>query len=145
MRRGPLLNGHSSETNLPLRWSKSDNIAWKPPSPAKATPPPSSLGAIEFSSPLQSKQSKSACSFCLNRATGKPLWEKQVLVAPSSKNIPSTITPAPPPTMASVYVAFLIVPTFAWSATTWTAMSCGALFTGKFPLDARLGRRADRL
>ena len=27
--RGPSMNGVSSETNLPLRWSKSENIAWK--------------------------------------------------------------------------------------------------------------------
>ena len=25
--RGPLLNGFSGETNLPVRWSKTDNIA----------------------------------------------------------------------------------------------------------------------
>ena len=27
--RGPSLNGVSSETNLPVRWSKTENIAWK--------------------------------------------------------------------------------------------------------------------
>ncbi|MGH9766516.1 MAG: PQQ-binding-like beta-propeller repeat protein, partial [Blastocatellia bacterium] len=27
--RGPFLNGVSSEKNLPLRWSKEENIAWK--------------------------------------------------------------------------------------------------------------------
>jgi hypothetical protein len=27
--RGPLLNGVSNEKNLPLRWGKEENIAWK--------------------------------------------------------------------------------------------------------------------
>ena len=27
--RGPRLNGLSAETDLPLRWSKTENIAWK--------------------------------------------------------------------------------------------------------------------
>ena len=32
--RGPALNGVSAETNLPVRWSKTDNIAWKLAMPA---------------------------------------------------------------------------------------------------------------
>jgi outer membrane protein assembly factor BamB len=32
--RGPSLNGISAEKNLPLRWSKTENIAWKLPMPA---------------------------------------------------------------------------------------------------------------
>src|SRR5436190_1213989 len=31
--RGPLLNGVSSETNLPLKWTADANIAWKLPLP----------------------------------------------------------------------------------------------------------------
>src|SRR6476660_522094 len=32
--RGPALNGVSAETNLPVRWSKTDNVAWKLAMPA---------------------------------------------------------------------------------------------------------------
>jgi outer membrane protein assembly factor BamB len=32
--RGPSLNGISAEKNLPLHWSKTENIAWKLPMPA---------------------------------------------------------------------------------------------------------------
>src|SRR5262245_19359406 len=32
--RGPSLNGVSSETGLPTRWSKTENIAWKLAMPA---------------------------------------------------------------------------------------------------------------
>ena len=32
--RGPPLNGVSAETDLPLRWSKTENIAWKLALPA---------------------------------------------------------------------------------------------------------------
>src|SRR5688572_7597619 len=27
--RGPQLNGHSAETNLPVKWSKTEGITWK--------------------------------------------------------------------------------------------------------------------
>ena len=38
--RGPMLNGASSEKNLPTRWTPGDNIAWKlaVPSRSGATP-----------------------------------------------------------------------------------------------------------
>ena len=38
--RGPQLNGLSGETNLPVKWSKTENIAWKLPVPERsgATP-----------------------------------------------------------------------------------------------------------
>lgn len=38
--RGPRLDGASSETNLPVKWSKTENIAWRTPlpGPAGATP-----------------------------------------------------------------------------------------------------------
>jgi hypothetical protein len=32
--RGPQLNGTTVETNLPIRWSKSDGVAWTLPLPA---------------------------------------------------------------------------------------------------------------
>ena len=32
--RGPSANGVSSETNLPIKWSKTENIAWRLPMPA---------------------------------------------------------------------------------------------------------------
>ena len=32
--RGPSLNGLSAEKNLPVRWSKTENITWKLPLPA---------------------------------------------------------------------------------------------------------------
>ena len=32
--RGPQANGISGETNLPVRWSQTENIAWKLPLPA---------------------------------------------------------------------------------------------------------------
>ena len=32
--RGPQLNGISAEKNLPVKWSTTDNITWKLPTPA---------------------------------------------------------------------------------------------------------------
>ena len=34
--RGPTLNGISAETNLPVKWTKTENIAWKLAMPARS-------------------------------------------------------------------------------------------------------------
>ena len=35
MWRGPLGDGHSGESGIPIRWTKSENVAWKVPIPGK--------------------------------------------------------------------------------------------------------------
>src|SRR3954466_6614400 len=98
--RGPQLNGHSSETSLPLRWSKSDNIAWKVAIPGKGHSSPIIWGdRIFLTTAIEPEQKRML--LCLSRTTGKPLWEKQVLVAPleqkHSLNNYASATPGAPP------------------------------------------------
>ena len=46
--RGPTGNGISTETNLPLHWSRTENVAWKLAMPAFSGIDPRRLGASDL-------------------------------------------------------------------------------------------------
>jgi outer membrane protein assembly factor BamB len=97
MWRGPKGNGHSAESTLPVRWSKSENIAWKVSIPGKGHSSPIIWGdKIFLTTAIEDQQQRML--LCLSRTTGKPLWERQVLVAPleqkHSLNNYASATPA---------------------------------------------------
>jgi hypothetical protein len=46
--RGPGMNGISSETGLPLKWSTEENIAWKVPMPGRSGSTPIIWNEIIF-------------------------------------------------------------------------------------------------
>ena len=71
MWRGPLGNGHSTETNLPLRWNNSQNIAWKVPIPGKGHSSPIIWGDKIFLTTAIEEQQKRML-LCLSRTTSKP-------------------------------------------------------------------------
>jgi outer membrane protein assembly factor BamB len=50
--RGPQLNGLSGETNLPVNWSKTENITWKLPVPERSGATPIVWGDRLVASPL---------------------------------------------------------------------------------------------
>ncbi|HEX4131561.1 MAG TPA: PQQ-binding-like beta-propeller repeat protein [Pirellulales bacterium] len=72
--RGPRNNGVSSETNLPVTWSKSENILWRAslPGPAGATPV-----VWDDKIFLTSAKGQELVLVCLN-TSGKVLWERKV-------------------------------------------------------------------
>ena len=75
--RGPTRQGVSSETGLPLRWSRDDNVLWKTP-----------LSGTGWSSPIvwndrifltAATEGGSSCHvLALDAATGKILWDTHV-------------------------------------------------------------------
>src|SRR3954471_3588293 len=81
MWRGPQGNGHSSESAIPLRWSSTENVAWKAPIAGKGHSSPIVWGdRVLVTTAIEEQQKRML--ICISRVTGKPLWEKQVLVAP---------------------------------------------------------------
>ena len=46
--RGPRLDGTSAETNVPVRWSATENVAWKTPIPGVGHSSPSVVGDRVF-------------------------------------------------------------------------------------------------
>ncbi len=73
--RGPNHNGTSDETGIPLTWSKTENIAWKTPLPG-----PGSGASVVFGDkiflPSFNKATKDVEAYCLDKKTGKILWQK---------------------------------------------------------------------
>ena len=75
--RGPFFNGSSTEKNLPAEWSKTDNIAWTLDMPGPAASTPIVWGDRVYISTTDSA-AKSLLAMCIDRASGKLLWQHKV-------------------------------------------------------------------
>jgi len=74
--RGPSFNGSSPETNLPVRWSKSESVAWTTPLPGKSGATPVVVGdAIFLPAP---DQDKNLLLLCVDRKSGTVRWQQTV-------------------------------------------------------------------
>jgi outer membrane protein assembly factor BamB len=106
--RGPRLDGTSLEKNLPLQWSDKDNVAWKAPIPGIGHSSPIIFGNRVFVTSCLLKDQQRVL-ICLERTTGKILWQRDVAHSPLEKkhglNSHSSSTPATDGKY--VYVAFL--------------------------------------
>jgi outer membrane protein assembly factor BamB len=86
--RGPLLNGVSDETKAPIQWSSGtngvSNIAWKTAIPGWGHSSPIIWGDRIFLTTYVPDGQKRDL-LCLDRRSGKILWEKTVLTSPPEK------------------------------------------------------------
>ena len=78
--RGPERDGHSTETNLPERWSPAgENLAWRVPLGGRSAPV-----AMGNRLCMQNTAGDAAATqervMCLDVATGKPIWERRFSV-----------------------------------------------------------------
>lgn len=71
--RGPRHDGRSGETNLPVKWSPTENIAWKLPLPAWSGSTPVIWGDRIF---LNVAESGNLELWCIDRNGPKVLWKK---------------------------------------------------------------------
>jgi outer membrane protein assembly factor BamB len=71
--RGPTLNGVSAETNLPVRWSATENIAWKLALPAWSGSTPIVWGDRIF---LNVAEKGNLYLWCVDRVKGVALWKQ---------------------------------------------------------------------
>src|SRR5437870_5485743 len=74
--RGPDGQGHCSEKNLPLRWSKSDNVKWKIPLELPGNSTPVIWGDRIFLTQAN-KDGILRGLLCLARDGGKLLWKQE--------------------------------------------------------------------
>jgi outer membrane protein assembly factor BamB len=79
--RGPKLDGHSSERHLPLKWNAKENIAWKAPIPGIGHSSPIIVKDRVFLTTCLLKEQQRVL-LCLDRQSGKILWQRDVLDAP---------------------------------------------------------------
>ena len=75
--RGPFFNGSSDEKDLPLSWSRTENIKWISPlpGPSGATPVISN-GKVFVSSMV--KDTSDFVALCFDAETGKQLWSREI-------------------------------------------------------------------
>ena len=102
--RGPYLNGSSDEKNLPVRWSKTENIAWTAslPGHGSATPIISS-GKVFVSS--TDNGSNDLLALCFDAGTGKELWRKKL--GASTRKVPRNNPATPSPVTDGEHVFFM--------------------------------------
>ena len=73
--RGPSLNGVSGETGLPLRWSRTEHIAWKLELPAWSGSTPAVWGDRIF---LNVAEGRDLSLWAVDRARGTVLWKRML-------------------------------------------------------------------
>jgi outer membrane protein assembly factor BamB len=95
--RGPTLNGVSAETNLPVRWSPTENIAWKLALPAWSGSTPIVWGDRIF---LNVAENGNLYLWCVDRVKGVPLW-KQLLGGGDHREMKQNMSSPSPVTDAS--------------------------------------------
>ena len=71
--RGPMRNGISGEQNLPLRWSTTENVAWKTSLPSHSGSTPIIWKDQIF---LSVAEGDSLHLWCLDRKSGEVLWKR---------------------------------------------------------------------
>jgi len=75
--RGPDFNGSSPEKNLPVNFSKTENIAWSVALPGPGAAAPVVWGDYVLVS-SGDKTDKTVLALCLDRRSGKVLWQHKV-------------------------------------------------------------------
>ena len=81
--RGATGDGISTETDVPVKWSASENIAWRTPIPGKGHSSPIVSGGRAFVTSAGKGNARLLLS--IDAKTGKLLWTKTVLKAPPEK------------------------------------------------------------
>ena len=107
--RGPSGDGTSPEKDIPLKWSSTENIAWKAAIPGKGHSSPVVWGDRVFlTSCLPEKEQR--ILLCLDRHTGKIIWTKSVLNSPLETIHPlnSRASGTPATDGQHVFVAFMM-------------------------------------
>jgi outer membrane protein assembly factor BamB len=92
--RGPHFNGSTTEQNLPESWSKTENVAWIADLPGPAGAVPVIWEDRVFVSTTD-KQAKSIHALCLDRKTGKILWQEKIADAFARDNMSNFASPSP--------------------------------------------------
>ncbi len=105
--RGPTGQGDSTATGLPLHWSDTENIAWKTEIPGDGWSSPIVYGDHIFMTST-TERGKFCHVICVDRKSGRLLWDKQVFEQNPGPRRPdnSFATPTPVTDGTLVYTVF---------------------------------------
>jgi outer membrane protein assembly factor BamB len=109
--RGPRRDGTSEETGIPTRWSPTEHVLWKVPIPGKGHSSPIVWGDRIFVTTCLENELKRVL-LCLDRRSGKVLWERVVLTAKLERkhSLNSFASSTPLTDGQHVWVSFLDFP-----------------------------------
>jgi outer membrane protein assembly factor BamB len=99
--RGPAQNGISGETNLPVKWTKEENIAWKLPVPDRSGATPIIWGERIF---LNVADGASVELWCVAKNDGAILWKKPLGTGNYKINKQNMSSPSPVTDGVNVFV-----------------------------------------
>jgi outer membrane protein assembly factor BamB len=105
--RGPRSDGTVSDTGYPLTWSATENVKWKTELPGTGhSSPVVSKGKVFVTGCVEAE--KKRVLYCVDRASGKLLWERVAVVADLEKkhNENSWASSTPAADGERVYVTF---------------------------------------
>ena len=92
--RGPAFNGSSPESNLPDDFSPTKNVAWTVPLPGESAATPIVWGDRVFISSSNEKD-KTLRAICLDKKTGKVIWDQEVAIGYSQDDKSNFASPSP--------------------------------------------------
>ncbi|MDQ3814938.1 MAG: PQQ-binding-like beta-propeller repeat protein [Armatimonadota bacterium] len=92
--RGPALNGSTSETGLPDVLDTEQTLAWESPLPGPGAGTPVVWEDRIFLSALD-KKTKNLLALCLDRKSGKILWQKEIAVGYKTNRLNDMASPSP--------------------------------------------------
>jgi outer membrane protein assembly factor BamB len=90
--RGPSANGLSAETDLPVRWSATENVTWKLPLPAWSGSTPIVWGDRVF---LNVAENGSLFLWAVDRTKGTAVWKRHLSDGDRRGNKQNMSTPSP--------------------------------------------------
>jgi len=99
--RGPDLNGVSHEKNLPVKWSREDNIAWKLAMPSRSGATPVIWGDRIF---LNVAENDDIFLWSVDRARGTVIWKKHITGGNYKINKQNMSSPSPVTDGTHVYL-----------------------------------------
>jgi outer membrane protein assembly factor BamB len=100
--RGPSANGLSSEKNLPVKWSPTDNVVWKLAMPSKTGATPIIWGNNIFLNVADSDNN--LYLWCVDKTKGTVLWKKLITGGNYQINKQNMSSPSPVTDGANVYI-----------------------------------------
>src|SRR6185369_14777102 len=89
--------GTSTEKNLPITWSKTENVRWKVELPGRGLSNPVIAGGRVFVTAASGPQQERLHVLCFEQKDGKLLWERQFWAPSGTLCHPKTNMAAPTP------------------------------------------------
>jgi outer membrane protein assembly factor BamB len=103
--RGPFFNGSTDERDLPVSWSKTENVAWVSPLPGPSgATPVISKGRVFVTSTV--KGTPDFVALCFDAKTGKELWRRPAGSNPRRFPNNNMVSPSPVTDGKSVFFLY---------------------------------------